>query len=57
MWNSEGKPLASVLIVENPSGDLYIVENKKSKSTVENILSDAPRSKKRRREAEAVELK
>ena len=57
MWNSEGKPLASVLIVENPSGDLYIVENKKSKSTVENILSDAPKSKRRRREAESVELK
>lgn len=57
MWNSEGKPLASVLIVENPSGDLYIVENKKSKSTVENILSDAPKSKRRKREVEAVELK
>lgn len=57
MWNSEGKPLASVLIVENPSGDLYIVENKKSKSTVENILSDAPKSKKRRREVQAIELK
>lgn len=57
MWNSEGKPLASVLIVENPSGDLYIVENKKSKSTVENILSDAPKSKKRRKEVETIEVK
>ena len=57
MWNSEGKPLASVLIVENPSGDLYIVENKKSKSTVENILSDAPKPKKRRKQVEAIEMK
>lgn len=40
MWNSSGFTLPSVLIVESGTGDVFIVENKKSKSTVDKILKN-----------------
>lgn len=38
MWDSSSNSLPSVLIVENESGDVFIVEDKKSAPQVQKIL-------------------
>lgn len=56
MWKNSNFTLPTVLIVENDSGDVFIVENqnKKSKNTIEKILTDKSpsTSKVTRRKAE-----
>jgi hypothetical protein len=39
MWKASGSVMPTVLIVENNSGDVFIIENKESKPQVEKILS------------------
>lgn len=38
MWNTSGASLPSVLIVQNKSGNVFIVENNSKQSQVEKIL-------------------
>lgn len=38
MWKNSNFTLPSVLIVENDSGDVFIVESNKSKPEIEKIL-------------------
>lgn len=49
MWSASAASLPSVLIVENDSGSVFIVENKKSKSQVEKILKTENASSPSRR--------
>lgn len=60
MWNSSEATSPSVLIVESETGDVFIVENKKSQSQVEKILKtkNSPRSSRKKAElkVEACEL-
>lgn len=59
MWNSSGTTLPSVLIVESETGEVFIVEDKKSQSQVDKILKteNSPRSSKKKAElkVEAIE--
>lgn len=48
MWESSNISLPSVLIVENESGDVFIVEDKKSESQVDKILKTEKSKAKRR---------
>lgn len=50
MWNASGASLPSVLIVENESGDVYIVENIDSKSQVDRILKTEKSTRSRKPE-------
>lgn len=48
MWQSSGISLPSVLIVENGSGDVFIIEDQKSEPQVDKILkTEKLKSKKR----------
>jgi hypothetical protein len=57
MWNAAGASLPSVLIVENGSGDVYIVENKKTKPQVDKILKTekSPRPSRRKQQELKIE--
>jgi hypothetical protein len=58
MWSPLKKAIPSVLIVENGNGDVFIVENKKTKPQVEKILksdSTTPRKSSRRKPIEKFE--
>jgi hypothetical protein len=47
MWSPSKKAIPTVLIVENQSGNVFIVENKKTKPQVEKILkSDSSTQRK-----------
>lgn len=52
MWKNSNFTLPSVLIVENDSGDVFIVENKKSKTQVEKILKPEKTPSSSRKKAE-----
>lgn len=51
MWKNSNFTLPTVLIVENDSGDVFIVENqnKKSKNTIEKILTEKSPSTSRKK--------
>lgn len=40
MWNSKKSPLPNVLIVQSDNGDVFIVEDVKSKPLVDKILNE-----------------
>jgi hypothetical protein len=55
MWKNSNFTLPSVLIVENESGDVFIVENKSSEPEIEKILKtektkNSPGSSKKKTE-------
>lgn len=62
MWSESGAAMPSVLIVENGTGEVFIIENKSSESLMDRILK-SPRARKmpvikfETREASPVDLK
>lgn len=54
MWNSSGSSLQSVLIVENDHGEVFIVENKESKSQVDKILKKEKKTERSIRVTEEI---
>lgn len=50
MWGADNGTMSNVLIVESDAGDVFIVEDKKSKPLVEKILKNdnSPRSPRKR---------
>lgn len=58
MWNTSGGSLPSVLIVQNKSGNVFIVENNSKQSQVEKILKkDLNIEKKASTSRKKVEIK